>query len=83
MSSEKQTLFFLPLVYKLDFFLFYQGDKDKSEAEFKELEPRLKYGWFHLKSYLMFQALSWHSIETGFGGFETRHSLNLDTELFI
>ena len=30
----------------------------------------------------MFQDLSWHSIETGFGGFETRHSLNLDTELF-
>ena len=22
-----------------------------SEAEFKEFEPRLKYGWFHLKLY--------------------------------
>ena len=44
----------------------------KSEAGFKEFEqrlkfkPRLKYGWFHLKLYSMFQDLSWRSIETGF-----------------
>ena len=43
-----------------------------SEAEFKEFEPLLKfkpllkYGWFHLKSYSMFQDLSRRSIETGF-----------------
>ena len=49
-----------------------------SEADFKEFEPRpkqkprLKYGWFHLKLYSIFQDLSWRSIETGFGGFETR-----------
>jgi len=42
-----------------------------SEAEFKEFErrlklkPRLKYGWFHLKLYSMFQDLSRRSIETG------------------
>ena len=42
------------------------------EAEFKEFErrlkikPRLKYGWFHLKLYQMFQGLSRCSIETGF-----------------
>ena len=42
------------------------------EAEFKEFEPRLKfkprlkYGCFHLKLYLMFQDLSRRSIETGF-----------------
>jgi len=42
------------------------------EAEFKEFErqlkfkPRLKYGWFHLKLYSMFQDLSHGSIETGF-----------------
>jgi len=36
------------------------------DAEFKEFEPRLKYGWFHLKSYSMFQDLSWRSIKTGF-----------------
>ena len=48
------------------------------KAEFKEFEPRLKfrpwqkYGWFHLKSYSIFQDLSRRSIETGFGGFETR-----------
>ena len=41
-------------------------------AEFKEFEPRLefetrlKYGWFHLKLYSMFQDLSRRSIETGF-----------------
>ena len=45
-----------------------------SEAEFKEFEmrlkfkPWLKFGWFHLKSYIMFQDLSRHSIETGFWG---------------
>ena len=40
----------------------------KQEAEFKEFEPQLKYGWFpiHLKLYSMFQDLSRHSIETGF-----------------
>ena len=37
-----------------------------SEAEFKEFKPRLKYGWFHLKLYSMFQDLSRRSIETGF-----------------
>ena len=42
------------------------------EAEFKEFEPRLKYGWLHFKSYSMFQDLSWRSIKPFFGGFETR-----------
>ena len=48
------------------------------EAEFKELEPRLKskprlkYGWFHLKLYSTLQYLSRRSIETGFWGFVTR-----------
>ena len=42
------------------------------EAEFKEFEPRLKfgtrlkYGWFHFKLYSMFQDLSRRSIKTGF-----------------
>ena len=39
---------------------------NKLEAEFKEFKPRLKYGWFHLKSYSMFQDLNRRSIETGF-----------------
>ena len=33
-----------------------------SVAEFKEFEPRLNYGWFHLKLYQMFQDLSRRSI---------------------
>ena len=43
-----------------------------SKAEFKEFDPRLKfkprlkYGWFHLKLYSIFQDLSRRSIETGF-----------------
>ena len=43
-----------------------------SEAEFKDFEqrlkfkPRLKYGWFHLKMYYIFQDLSRRSIKTGF-----------------
>ena len=42
------------------------------EGEFKEFESRLKfklrfkYGWFHLKFYLIFQNLRRRSIETGF-----------------
>ena len=44
----------------------------RQEAEFKEFDPRLKfkpqlkYGWFHLKLYSIFQDLSRRSIETGF-----------------
>ena len=36
------------------------------EAEFKKFEPkpRLKYGWFHLKSYLLLQDLSRRITET-------------------
>ena len=41
--------------------------EDEPEAEFKEFEPRLKYDWFHLKSYSIFQDLS-----RFLGGFETR-----------
>ena len=46
------------------------------EAEFKEFErrlkfkPRLKYGWFHLKLYSMFQDLSrCAQLKPVFGGF--------------
>ena len=44
----------------------------RSEAEFKEFEPplkfetRLKYGWFNLNLYSMFQDLRRRPIETGF-----------------
>ena len=62
--------------------------RETTEAEFKEFGPRLefetrlKYGWFHLKLYSMFQDLGQRSIETGFwriwdGG---ANSLNLDSE---
>ena len=43
-----------------------------AEDEFREFEPqlkfktRLKYGWFDLNLYSMFQDLSRRSIETGF-----------------
>ena len=37
-----------------------------TEAEFKEFEPRVKYGWFHVKLYDIFQDLGRRSIETGF-----------------
>ena len=39
---------------------------DYPEALFKEFEPRLKYGLFHLKLYSIFQDFSRRSIETGF-----------------
>ena len=35
-------------------------------SEFNEFEPWLKYGWFYLKLYLIFQDLSRRLIETGF-----------------
>ena len=39
----------------------------QTEAELKEFETRLKYGWFRLNLYPMFQDLSQRlSIETGF-----------------
>ena len=48
-----------------------KNNKPQSGAEFKEFGPRLefetqlKYSWFPLKLYLMFQDLSRHSIESG------------------
>ena len=48
-----------------------------SEAELKEFDPRLKFGWFHLKLYSMFQDLGRRSIETGL----RRGSNSLNSEL--
>ena len=54
-------------------------------VEFKEFEPRLKfetglkYSWFPLSKYSMFQDLSRPSIETGFW----RISLNSDSQYLI
>ena len=47
-----------------------------TEAEFKEFKPRLKYGWFHLKLYLIFQDLSrfWGDLRSGL------NSLNSDSD---
>ena len=53
----------------------------RSEAKFKEFEPRLKfkprlkYGWFHLKLYSIFQDLSRGSLNSDKGIF--RHILNI------
>ena len=45
--------------------LFPKADLKKFEPRLK-FKPRLKYGWFHLKLYSIFQDLSRRSIETGF-----------------
>ena len=45
------------LISFISFILFISLNK-LSEAEFKEFEPRLNYGWFPVKLYLMFQDLS-------------------------
>ena len=63
----------------------------KPEAEFKEFKPRpkfetwLKYSWFTLKLYSIFQGLSRRSIETDFLADLRRgsNSLNSDSERFI
>ena len=39
------------------------------EAEFKEFEPRLENGWFHLKLYSVLRDLSRRSIGTSFWRF--------------
>ena len=61
-DGEKKTLF----LCHHSTFNICQTKCITTETEFKEFEPRLKYGWFHLKLYLIFQDLSRHSIETGF-----------------
>ena len=49
-----------------------EPDSTLKPTEFKEFERRLKfklrlkYGWFHLNLYSLFQYLSRRSIETGF-----------------
>ena len=57
--------------------LYRQDDHklpDRSKAEFKEFKPwfkfkpRLKFYWFHLSLYKIFQDLSRRSFETGFRG---------------
>ena len=40
------------------------NNSERQEAEFKEFEPRLKFGWFHINS--LFQDLSRRLIKTGF-----------------
>ena len=40
-----------------------QFPRIQCKSEFKEFEPRLKYGWFPLKLYSMFQDLSRRSTE--------------------
>ena len=62
-SSDQKRFFIALSLYPLSFF---------ANTPFKEFKTQLKYGRFHLKLYSMFQNLSWRSIETGFGGFETR-----------
>ena len=52
------------------------------EAGFEEFEPRfkfklrLKYGWFHLKLYSIFQVLAGAQLKPVFGGFQTRLKFN-------
>ena len=53
------------------------------EADFKEFEPRLKYFWFRIKVYSIFQDLNRQSIKTVFLAYLRRgsSSLNSDSEL--
>ena len=52
-----------------------KGNLNSSEAEFKEFEPRfkfkprLKYDWFHLKLYSIFQGLAVSQLKSVFGEF--------------
>ena len=57
-----------------------QFEIKRSEAEFKEIEPRFKYGWFHLKLYLMFQNLSRYLSEADLR--RGSNSLNSDSGSF-
>ena len=65
-KEKKQVIFDTFLLFFVLFLRF------APESGFKEFEPRLKfemrlkYAWFHLKLYSMFQDLSRRSIQTGF-----------------
>ena len=50
----------------------------RAQAEFKEFEPRLKYGWFHLKSHSLFKDLSRRSVKTGFWRFLDAAQIHVD-----
>ena len=65
---DRKTTFLYDVVTKQKVITRYSLDQKLStaEAEFKEFESRLKYGWFHLKMYSMFQDLSRRSIDPGF-----------------
>ena len=56
-------------------------DKYLIQSSYKAFKPPLKYGWFHLKLYSMFQDLSRRLIETGYWRILRRglNSLNSDT----
>ena len=51
-----------PLLKSFMSFILFISLNKLSEAEFKEFEPQLNYGWFPVKLYLMFQDLSRRSI---------------------
>ena len=52
--------------FAIEFILMWtEADSKEFESRLK-FKPRFKYGWFHLKSYSLFQDLSRRSIETGF-----------------
>ena len=44
----------------------YEPETEFKEFELLKFKPQLKYGWFHLKLYSMFQDSSRRLIETGF-----------------
>ena len=70
MNLRRYTVYIPNSVSEVSSFVSNHEIKQYSEAEFKEFERRLKfkpwikYGWFHLKLYSMFQDLSGRLIET-------------------
>jgi len=77
-KSDLESKFLFKII-KIKFYIYVQIQSGnfimitlRHEAKFKGFEPRLKfekqlkYGWFHLKLFSMFQDLSRHSIETVF-----------------
>ena len=55
---------------------FQVESANKPEAELTEFETPIKYIWFNLKLYSMFQDLSRRSIGTGFNGFKMQLKFN-------
>ena len=64
--QKKITFHFMKIFSNVN--KFPQPETEFKEFDLRLFKPWLKFGWFRLKLYLIFQDLSRRSFETGFWG---------------